>query len=51
MAVPAAGRAQSTDYPNQSISIVVGFAVGGFAEPYIQRENIRRYAGGALSWE
>jgi tripartite-type tricarboxylate transporter receptor subunit TctC len=32
MAAPAAGRAQSTDYPNQRISIVVGFAVGGFAD-------------------
>jgi tripartite-type tricarboxylate transporter receptor subunit TctC len=32
IAAPTAGRAQSTDYPNQRISVVVGFAVGGFAD-------------------
>ena len=32
IAAPTAGRAQSTDYPSQRISIVVGFAVGGFAD-------------------
>src|SRR5882757_4334742 len=32
IAVPTASRAQSTDYPNQRVSIVVGFAVGGFAD-------------------
>jgi len=32
IAAPTAGSAQSTDYPNQRISIVVGFAVGGFAD-------------------
>ena len=31
-AAPTAVRAQSTDYPNQRVSIVVGFAVGGFAD-------------------
>ena len=32
IAAPTAGRAQSADYPSQRISIVVGFAVGGFAD-------------------
>src|SRR5688572_25249328 len=32
IAAPTAGHAQSTDFPNQRISFVVGFAVGGFAD-------------------
>ncbi len=32
IAVPAAGHAQGTDYPNQRVSFIVGFAVGGFAD-------------------
>ena len=32
IAAPTAGRAQSADYPSQRISIVVGFAVGGFGD-------------------
>ena len=32
IAAPAASSAQSTDYPSQRISLVVGFAVGGFAD-------------------
>ena len=32
IAVPTACRAQSTDYPNQRISFIVGFAAGGFAD-------------------
>ncbi len=32
IAAPTAGRAQSTDYPSQRVSFVVGFAVGGFAD-------------------
>jgi tripartite-type tricarboxylate transporter receptor subunit TctC len=32
IAAPTAGRAQSTDYPTQRISFIVGFAAGGFAD-------------------
>ena len=32
IAAPTAGHAQATDFPNQRISFVVGFAVGGFAD-------------------
>jgi tripartite-type tricarboxylate transporter receptor subunit TctC len=32
IAVPTASRAQGTDYPNQRIVFVVGFAAGGFAD-------------------
>ena len=32
IAAPTVGSAQSTDYPNQRISFIVGFAVGGFAD-------------------
>ena len=32
IAIPTACRAQSTDYPNQRISFIVGFAAGGFAD-------------------
>ncbi len=29
---PTTGHAQGTDYPNQRVSLIVGFAVGGFAD-------------------
>jgi tripartite-type tricarboxylate transporter receptor subunit TctC len=32
IATSTAGRAQGTDYPNQRITFVVGFAAGGFAD-------------------
>jgi tripartite-type tricarboxylate transporter receptor subunit TctC len=32
IAVPTASRAQGTNYPNQRIEFVVGFAAGGFAD-------------------
>jgi tripartite-type tricarboxylate transporter receptor subunit TctC len=32
VAVPATVRAQGTDYPNQRINFIVGFAAGGFAD-------------------
>ncbi len=32
IAAPSAGLAQSTDYPNQRINFIVGFAAGGFAD-------------------
>jgi tripartite-type tricarboxylate transporter receptor subunit TctC len=32
IAAPTVGSAQSTDYPNQRISFIVEFAVGGFAD-------------------
>ena len=32
LATPSVGSAQSTDYPSQRISFIVGFAVGGFAD-------------------
>ena len=32
LAAPTVGSAQSTDYPSQRISFIVGFAVGGFAD-------------------
>jgi tripartite-type tricarboxylate transporter receptor subunit TctC len=32
IAAPTAGRAQGTDYPGQRVSLIVGFAVGGFAD-------------------
>ena len=32
IAAPTASRAQGTDYPNQRISFIVGFAAGGFAD-------------------
>src|SRR5262245_21826548 len=32
VATPSAGFAQSTDYPSQRVTFVVGFAVGGFAD-------------------
>jgi tripartite-type tricarboxylate transporter receptor subunit TctC len=32
IATPSVSRAQGSDYPSQRISIVVGFAVGGFAD-------------------
>ena len=32
LAAPSVGSAQSTDYPSQRISFIVGFAVGGFAD-------------------
>ena len=41
IAAPTAGRAQSTDYPNQRISFIVGFAVGGFADTIARWVAIR----------
>jgi tripartite-type tricarboxylate transporter receptor subunit TctC len=32
IAVPAASRAQGTDYPNKRVNFIVGFAAGGFAD-------------------
>lgn len=32
LAAPAVSNAQSTDYPNQRITFIVGFAAGGFAD-------------------
>jgi tripartite-type tricarboxylate transporter receptor subunit TctC len=41
IAAPTAGRAQSTDYPSQRISFIVGFAVGGFADTIARWVAIR----------
>ena len=41
IAAPTARRAQSTDYPNQRISFIVGFAVGGFADTIARWVAIR----------
>jgi tripartite-type tricarboxylate transporter receptor subunit TctC len=32
IAAPAASMAQSTDYPNERITFIVGFAAGGFVD-------------------
>ena len=41
IAAPTAGSAQSTDYPSQRISFIVGFAVGGFADTIARWVAIR----------
>lgn len=41
IAAPTAGSAQSSDYPSQRISFIVGFAVGGFADTIARWVAIR----------